>query len=161
MQCVNGAQQNVQQSVTFTGKVTGSETPLSDRKLPSGVTIPSPAVLWDPTPAEEQAITNALKAVFWRIGDTVTFTAPSIAGYQTPSPATKTFVLGASTNVRTILYTQGSSGSSAGGGTLVNAGLQALVFTVASTALLAMSLFVFRLRDAKNQPESTRIDQRL
>lgn len=149
MQCVNGAQQNVQQSVTFTGKVTGSETPLSDRKLPSGVTIPSPAVLWDPTPAEEQAITNALKAVFWRIGDTVTFTAPSIAGYQTQSPATQTFVLGASTTVRTFVYSQGGSGSSAGGSALVNAGVATLVYSMLAASLIVAGFKVFSLNSEK------------
>lgn len=41
---------------------------------------------------------------YYRIEQSITFTAPDIAGYVTPTPQTKSFVLGASTNTVTFVY---------------------------------------------------------
>lgn len=136
----------LKQAVTYVGERTDG-TLLSDYYLSSsGIAIPYPPLsstsLWGPTPTEQEAIEDALK-VYWRIGQTVTFTAPDISGYQTPDPATQTFVLGAATNSHDFLYTLPTN--DAGIETLSNTG-QSFVLITLSFVLGTVVSLIYILR---------------
>lgn len=101
---------------------------------------------------ELQAMLAAMQS-YWRVGQTVTFTAPSIPGYQTPSPATQTFVLGAATSTYKFIYSQPISGGSAGtnqGGQLLNTGQAFPAISLAASSIIVLSLFIFRLNPKRS-----------
>ena len=106
-------------SINFVGKVVGTtDETITNYYATQGPDMPQ--LEWLPdysdyTPESIQAQKAAL-ASYWRIGQTVILTAPSIAGYATPSPATQVYVLGLSTNTHNFVYAQASgSGSGTGG----------------------------------------------
>lgn len=100
-----------------------------------------PADPYNPTPAEQTAIDEALDA-YYRMGDSVTIDPPAIDGYITPEP--QTFVLGAADNTFSYVYTRPSTGT--GGGTasptaddqLAQTGLS--LWFIAGLAALAMTM---------------------
>lgn len=100
------------------------------------------------TPAEQTALSAAL-AVYWRVGETRSFRAPAIAGYTAPSPATRSMVLGASTNVMNFVYTAPTTGTSPGGGTsqtLANTGGNMSINLVIAAAMTVSGALVMRNR---------------
>ncbi len=102
----------------------------------------------NPTPTE-QAVLAAELFAYYRIGQNVSFTAPDIAGYITPSPATRSMVLGASTNTLTFVYGAASSttGTGSGGGSLAHTGLGVPTIAGFGAGLIAVSgAAMWRLR---------------
>ncbi len=134
----------IQSSQTLTGKLNNG-IQLTNYCPDQGPTIPNPVDIYNPTPAETQAMRDALQA-YYRIGDTFTYTAPVIDGI-TPTPASYSFVLGASTNVnnKAFVYSETTSGAANGGGELANTGLSLnTVLAVAIAVILASSFGVLR-----------------
>lgn len=74
-----------------------------------GPTLPAIADIYDITPEEQTAIDNAFAAHYFRRGQTVQLPAPTISGYQAPSPATQSFILTNPTNQGVFNYTQSGS----------------------------------------------------
>ncbi len=101
LQYVNSANTSLRTSQTFTGKL-GSNY-LSNYYVTQGPTVPIPADPYNPTPAEQAALDQAL-SVYYRIGNTPTFTPPAIAGYITPPAQTKE--LTAANNSLSFTYNQ-------------------------------------------------------
>ncbi len=96
--------QSLQQSVTMTGELADG-TILRNYLANDWQQWPVVAAPWDPTP-EEQADLDAILSRYWLVGQQVSFTAPDIPGYITPTPATQTFALTAGETVVDLVYAQ-------------------------------------------------------
>lgn len=135
--------------VTIAGELDDA-TVLSGYSVYQGPFVPVPADIDTPTPTETQAVLGALD-VYYRMGQTVSVTAPTIPGYITPNPATQTYVLGSATTMQTVAYTTASTANSHdtgahGNGGLANTGSQLLFTTAASVCLLIAAMWVLRMR---------------
>ena len=149
---VDTMDEKLQQSVSYIGQ-TPDDNMLTDYLVSRGPIIQSPANSYSPTPAESQAIQDAL-SVYWHIGQTVTFTAPDVAGYITPSPATRSYVLGASTNNFAMIYTQPGQSSATGtsaGGQLLETGVRVASIATASILVMFLSLRIFLKQRSRYQ----------
>ena len=138
---VNTQNANISSSEVFTGE--GGAGLLKNYFASQGPSVPAPADPFSVTPQEQQAIDDAL-SVYWRIGQTVSFMAPDIEGYQTPVPAQQTFVLGAADNEHTITYAAvATSGSEAApSGELSNTGQPLSVVLGLSLMAVAGSVMI-------------------
>lgn len=122
----NANNTELQQSVTYVGQLLGSSTMLTNYVVSQGPDI-----------TQQQDLT-----AYYRVGQTVTFTAPAIDGYFTPEPATRTFVLGAATNSYDFVYTQPAIPGIA---RLSETGVSMwFIATAAVVALLTSSAFILR-----------------
>ena len=99
---VSSQDQTIHQQLTITG-TKSDDSYLANYLIKDGPTIPAAADPYNPTPEEQAAIQQAL-AAYHRIGSSVTLTLPTIDGYITPEPRTRTFVLGAATNEERVTY---------------------------------------------------------
>lgn len=120
--------QALQDSQTFTSPNHSSYM------VASGPVIPFPVDPFSPTPEESQAILDAL-GVFYRIGDTFSYTAPIVDGV-TPTPAQYSFVLGASDVNPTRQFVYGVTINS---GALSNTGTSVWMIVVIAGMLIAGS----------------------
>ena len=130
---------------TYAGKLADG-TVLSNYLVSNSPATPLPEDPWDVTPAEQAAIDAAL-AVYYRIGDTFTYTAPLINGI-TPTPASYSFVLGASTQVNTKTFVYGTaapvSTTSGTGGSLANTGMNVtLLLSIAGGMIVLGAVMVW------------------
>ena len=110
-------------------------------------TWPTIADEWNVTP-QEQAEIDAILAAYWVQGQTVTLTAPDIAGYITPSPATRSAVLSASTNAMNFVYAQPAAGV-ASAGQLAETGASTWALGLLSISMVALSYIALKNRSRK------------
>lgn len=138
---------SISQSMTYTGQE-GASKMLSGYSAGTGPVIPAPANPLSPTAAELQAMRDALTA-YWRVGQSVTITAPTLTGYTASSP-TQTFVLGSSTNSFNVSYTSnattasgGEKGASSGGQELAKTGATIVTVLLGAALIVAITIKTF------------------
>lgn len=113
---------------------------------------PAPADPWapdSPTPEDLQAISDFLETTYFTAGRTFSYTAPIIDGI-TPTPASYTGVLGASTNNINFVYNMNTTGSESGGandsastpGSLAETGANIWGLLVTGFLILGLSIAV-------------------
>lgn len=101
LEYVNSQNNAVRQSLALTGALNGAHlTNYSSSSLAD--TFPYPADAGNPTLEEQTMMNSYLRNTYYRLGDTVNITAPTIAGYLTPPPVTLT--LGQPVNSHTFTY---------------------------------------------------------
>ena len=103
--------------------------------------------------AERAAINEAVLA-YYRIGNSVDWTAPATDGYQLPDPSSDTVVLGSCTNVLDLVYAPSQQSSTeldnpaelakTGTSVLYFAGLSAMLF-VAGSCLISWQMYRARV----------------
>ncbi|MFZ1484229.1 MAG: leucine-rich repeat domain-containing protein [Candidatus Saccharimonadales bacterium] len=137
VQYISNSNATLRTSQRFTGLLGGNH--LTNYFVAQGPTVPMPADTYNPSPAEQQAIDDALSA-YYRIGDEVTITPPAISGYITPP--TQTFVLGAATNSYEYIYTQGAHPTASNTSTLVNTGTRLCISSIVGGSLIGLAYVV-------------------
>ncbi len=135
-------------SLQTSRQFTGEKSPqiyLSNYYVSQGPVVPAPANPYNPTPAEQAAIDEAL-AAYYRIGQTVTITPPAIAGYLTPP--TQTYVLSATTTEADIVYTQPDEAAEQAIDELADTGVSVQLFTMLAASAFVAAGVVLRVRGA-------------
>ena len=113
---------------------------LHDYLVSKGPNIPGIVDSYAITPAEQSALDTAL-AAYYRIGDTFTYTAPLINGI-TPTPASYSFVLGATNEVNTKTFVYSAATAPATGNGLANTGTSLTTMLIAAASLILVSVFL-------------------
>ena len=146
-------------SQTITGKLDDG-TLIPDYVVVNGPSVPGAANPYNPTPEEQAAQRQALQA-YYRLGQQRTFTAPAIAGYTGPAPASPyTTTLAAADNTVNFVYTAqaddggtapgqpanpgqpGQGNSAAAGDELADTGVDAGLLGMIAGLLIAIGLVV-------------------
>ena len=125
-------------SERFTGELAEGAL-LSNYYASQGPVLPSS----DGSPASEQAQRDAL-AVYYRVGDSFTYTAPVIDGV-TPTPASYTFVLGAvdgdtTVNDRVFTYAVADGSDTGPGPALADTGATLLPMVAGAIAAIGLAV---------------------
>ncbi|MEO5499477.1 MAG: leucine-rich repeat domain-containing protein [Candidatus Saccharimonadales bacterium] len=125
----------LQPSQTYTGKLDDG-TDLTNYFVTQGPVLPTFANPYNLTPQDIQTIQDTL-SVYYRIGDTFTYAAPTINGVA-PTPTSYSFVLGASTGINDRQFVYGTAASNPltqATGQLANTGVS-LWFIIAAASIV-------------------------
>lgn len=124
-------------------------TPITSYLVKDAGTYPEPVNSSSPTPAEQAAI-DAYWAQYYRVGQSVSLTLPDVAGYITPTPAQRTFILGAANTTENITYLASAEGagdshrptSAAAGDSLAETGENSAALIASALAILTVGIAV-------------------
>lgn len=124
-------------------------TPITSYLVKDAGTYPAPVNSSSPTPAEQAAI-DAYWAQYYRVGQSVSLTLPDVEGYVTPTPAQRTFTLGAANTTENITYLASAEGAgdsqspttAAAGDSLAETGVNAVAMIASALAILTVGIAV-------------------
>ena len=124
-------------------------TPITSYLVKDAGTYPNPVDDSSPTPAEQAAI-DAYWAQYYRVGQSVSLTLPDVAGYVTPTPAQRTFNLGAANTTENITYLASAEGAGdsqspatpVAGDSLAETGVNAAAMIASALAMLTVGIAV-------------------